>query len=402
MAQMFSFDPSKGETQESLRRRREVAQAMLEASNRPAQTLGEGLASFGDSVFGTLREKDAARSEHNSRQMVADALLKAQQGGGITLENSAQMMPYADEGQRFMIAQTLAQQDEARRRAQENEDWTNRLKAQEDSANARLDKQLAAQRQIAAMSAANRTPEAPVAVMTPDGPRYVSRQQALGMQPYSMRQGAGSLPVAMQKAEDSDLEAVDLARNIASDINAQRSALQDGAFKVDPASKASYWLGGAVGMGGPETAAYNSFRATLEKMRNDSLRLNKGVQTEGDAVRAWNEVFTAMGSNDMGTVSNRLQEIEQINQRAAAEAQRRIDVRRQRNGTDPFDWQSYTSMGSPLAGGQVSIPTPVENAAQPAPAAAVPAGAPAPGTMQDGYRFKGGDPANPTNWEKVQ
>jgi hypothetical protein len=38
------------------------------------------------------------------------------------------------------------------------------------------------------------------------------------------------------------------------------------------------------------------------------------------------------------------------------------------------------------------------------PGAAAPAGAPKgprPGTIQDGYRFKGGDPANPSSWERV-
>jgi hypothetical protein len=29
-------------------------------------------------------------------------------------------------------------------------------------------------------------------------------------------------------------------------------------------------------------------------------------------------------------------------------------------------------------------------------------GAPKPGDVQDGYRFKGGDPASPDSWEQVQ
>lgn len=37
-----------------------------------------------------------------------------------------------------------------------------------------------------------------------------------------------------------------------------------------------------------------------------------------------------------------------------------------------------------------------------APAAAAPDRAPQPGAVMDGYRFKGGDPANPQSWERVQ
>jgi hypothetical protein len=36
-----------------------------------------------------------------------------------------------------------------------------------------------------------------------------------------------------------------------------------------------------------------------------------------------------------------------------------------------------------------------------APAPAPPSGTPRPGTIEDGYRFKGGDPADPNSWERV-
>jgi len=41
-------------------------------------------------------------------------------------------------------------------------------------------------------------------------------------------------------------------------------------------------------------------------------------------------------------------------------------------------------------------------AAAPAPAANTPAGAPAVGAVEDGYRFKGGNPSDPANWEQVR
>lgn len=370
----FAFDPSKGETQESLKRRREVAQAMLEAGAQPARNLGEGIASFGNSFFGGLAENRVRSKADENTRMVMDAMKSLPANADITSPEVQQILPYADDNTKLVINAMTGRAEKAQDRAAKREDWKTQwdtesaFKAQQ----AELDRQATLRAaQVRAYSGA--ADAAPMAVMTPDGPRYVPRSQAVGMQPYSARNGGASLPVAMQKAEDADLEAVDLARNISADVNAQRAALERGDFSVSPMSKAAYAIGGAIGMGGPETAAYNSFRSTLEKMRNDSLRLNKGVQTEGDAQRAWNEIFSALGSNDMGTVSNRLSEIEKINARAAAEAQRRVDIRRQRNGADGFDWQAYTPMGSPLAGEQGQMPQQTGAAPQPA-AEAIPQG----------------------------
>jgi hypothetical protein len=91
----------------------------------------------------------------------------------------------------------------------------------------------------------------------------------------------------------------------------------------------------------------------MEKQRNASLLLNKGVQTEGDAQRAWNELFANM--NDKGVVKQRLQELQKINERAANLKQLNIDNIRRNYGLDPLDTSSYASQQPAVGGGAAKI-----------------------------------------------
>ena len=82
-----------------------------------------------------------------------------------------------------------------------------------------------------------------------------------------------------------------------------------------------------LGMSTEQSRNFSSFKNRLEKLRNDSLRLNKGIQTEGDAQRALNELFENL--NDKDLVRQRLKEISDINKEAAAIKRRGIKLRRQ-------------------------------------------------------------------------
>ncbi len=97
-----------------------------------------------------------------------------------------------------------------------------------------------------------------------------------------------------------------------------------------------------LGMSTEESANLSSFQSSLEKLRNDSLRLNAGVQTDGDAQRAWNELFQNI--NDPKLVRQRLEEIKQINARGADLKRLQIDTLRNEYGKDPYDFSQVSSI----------------------------------------------------------
>lgn len=123
------------------------------------------------------------------------------------------------------------------------------------------------------------------------------------------------MPPAALKMQQEATDSLALASNLKTDLNAIKAQVESGELKLGPVSNL---VGQGLNMAGMSTQNSRNlatFKATLEKLRNDSLRLNKGVQTEGDAQRAWNELFATI--NDPELVKQRLTEIEAINDRAA-------------------------------------------------------------------------------------
>lgn len=100
-----------------------------------------------------------------------------------------------------------------------------------------------------------------------------------------------------------------------------------------------------IGQSNETSRNFNSFKSDLEKMRNDSLRLNSGVQTDGDAQRAWNELMANI--NDPLTVRQRLEEINGYNQTALAIKQGQIEDIRTQYGKEPIDLSGANKKLSP-------------------------------------------------------
>lgn len=225
----------------------------------------------------------------------------------------------------------------------------------------------------------------------PGGPEDLPAQTArlseqavnLGMQPGSreFKQYIASggkyvppkpLPPGALSQQNEDLDAINAATAINSSLTDAKAQLESGKLELGPMVNFMSKAQNAAGMSSDNSRNYASFLATLEKIRNDSLRLNKGVQTEGDAQRAWNELFNNI--NDPKLVQQRIGEITQLNQKAIEYRKARINQTRAEYGADPLD------VGNIILGGagqkdQSQAPQGPRTSTQAQPATTIPDGA---------------------------
>jgi hypothetical protein len=92
------------------------------------------------------------------------------------------------------------------------------------------------------------------------------------------------------------------ARSNLSSLERYTSALQNGQLDISLLGRSKTELDALVNKGDPKAAFAAEFKGFLEKLRNDSLRANKGMQTEGDAIRAMEE-FISGGSKYNNTMA---------------------------------------------------------------------------------------------------
>jgi hypothetical protein len=159
----------------------------------------------------------------------------------------------------------------------------------------------------------------------------------------------------VQAAESDDISAIQTASGIDKDLGVIQKQIASGQMTLSPFANLAGGAMNYAGMGNDNSRRIASFKATLEKLRNDSLRLNKGVQTEGDAVRAFNELFSNL--NDQQLVQQRLQEIRDINKRAVNLRSQTIDLRRRNYDYPDFDYskiQVNPALGGPGSTGNPS------------------------------------------------
>ena len=174
-----------------------------------------------------------------------------------------------------------------------------------------------------------------------------SERIAADRQAAADRKGAKLNP-SLQKEEDADFGMIDGAKAAASDIQPVIDNLTSGKLQLGALQNAFNASRNFFGRSTPESQAYAELERGITRITNESLRLNKGVQTEGDAQRAAKEVIAAFGKNDTALMTKALQDLQRINLRAAENKASMIDRRRTSQGVEPmFGGQAVTTQSQP-------------------------------------------------------
>ena len=144
------------------------------------------------------------------------------------------------------------------------------------------------------------------------------------------------MPASALKVQDDHIAAINTSKGLDADLGKWDEMITSGeldlGFFTNPLNAAKTYTGFDSD---EQSRNYSSFRTSLEKMRNESLRLNKGIQTEGDAQRIWNELISKISDEEF--VSQRLKELQAVNQRAVDIRKYQIDSIRNNYGKGPLD-----------------------------------------------------------------
>jgi hypothetical protein len=129
----------------------------------------------------------------------------------------------------------------------------------------------------------------------------------------------------LAKDEEADYTRASEARNLAVEAYGYVNSIKSGNIKFGLKDRASIATRSALGSNDPDVVARNDFERFKTRLVNESLRLNKGTQTEGDAARSIKELQGAESEVDAAKAINTLAE---LNARKVSDAQQAIERRR--------------------------------------------------------------------------
>jgi len=153
-----------------------------------------------------------------------------------------------------------------------------------------------------------------------------------------------TMPAALITKEDEDFDALQSLDKVQTDIDFFIDAVQNKKMEVGYGEDLQ---AGLANLGvfqrflddeaKEKLANYNAFERWKQKYVNESLRLNKGPQTEGDAIRAMKELEAAKSPDD---VIRLLKDLKATTQKSVSYTKKDIQRRRSSADVDPYDFST--------------------------------------------------------------
>lgn len=270
------------------------------------------------------QQQDALVAQEEVRKKRADAL-KAEEATQLEKQLRAELAalpPDATPEQVEGVVLKYGDPDKILGILQKRQDKELTLKAQEEAAKQRHLERLEIARE-------NNATRAQIAAMNQ---QYRQDVLDLRREMGQTKKDSKVLPASLQKAEDEDYAAIDTAQGVVEGIKPIIKSLNDGSLNLSGAGNLLFKAKAAIGSSDPEILQYQALERNLNRFVNESLRLNAGVQTDGDAQRAANEYQAAFSKNNTKAMAASLNELKTINERAIKNRQNQINRRRKSQG----------------------------------------------------------------------
>lgn len=168
-----------------------------------------------------------------------------------------------------------------------------------------------------------------------EGPRYKPAQAGGGN-----GKPEKPLPPSALKLRQDALDAVGVASGIQADVDGFIGLIDSGKLDLGPIKNLGNRALNFAGISTEESANLTNFKTSLEKLRNDILVLAKGVQTDGDALRAYNTLVENI--NDEKVVRQQLVKIKENNARNERLQLAKVDTIQNEYGKGALDTSGYT------------------------------------------------------------
>lgn len=151
----------------------------------------------------------------------------------------------------------------------------------------------------------------------------------------------------LAKLEEEDTFAIQTFGNINTDLDRYTKLIEDKKLEFGSIDNMGDWFKLNTGLFvGEEEMNSSSFRSFIEKLRNDSLKLAKGIQTDADAERVMGELLNAIDQKDGKLVLQKLNDIKRTNTRSLDIRKKQIVNRRQNAKVGAFDFSTLGSDGT--------------------------------------------------------